>query len=200
MENKKLRLFETAALIALCVALCVGTWAQGRQERLSEGLVRLHVLAHSNDAYEQRLKLSVRDAVLEYLEGLLPRSGSRRQAEQVISENLEKIARTAASAAKGRAVTVSLGTEHYPTREYEGFALPAGEYRSLRIELGEGQGENWWCVVFPPLCLPAAEGEGLSPVMQLDDMALISRQGGYRLGFRSIELWQQLKDRIKSTD
>ena len=163
MFRDKLKICEAAALIALCVALCTGTWAQGRQQQLSERLVRLHVLAHSDDAEEQRIKLRVRDAVLAYLEPGLESTSTSREAEQLIKDNIDNIAKAARRVSQGREVEVSFGTESYPPREYEAFALPAGEYRSLRVTLGEGQGQNWWCVVFPKLCMPAV-GEDVSSV------------------------------------
>lgn len=198
MFRDKLKICEAAALIALCVALCTGTWAQGRQQQLSERLVRLHVLAHSDDAEEQRIKLRVRDAVLAYLEPGLESTSTSREAEQLIKDNIDNIAKAARRVSQGREVEVSFGTESYPTREYEAFALPAGEYRSLRVTLGEGQGQNWWCVVFPPLCTGMVTAESAYPVMNAEDIALMEREGGYRLAFRSMEIWGYLKTRFEN--
>lgn len=193
MFKDKLRVCEAAALIALCIALCAGTWAQGRQQALSEKLVRLHVLAHSDEVVEQQIKLNVRDAVLEYLEPRLENIADGKEAELVIMENLDGITRAARRASQGRQVSVSLSTEHYPTRRYESFALPAGEYRSLRVNLGDGQGQNWWCVVFPPLCTEMVTAESVYPAISSGDLALMEQQGGYRLAFRSMEIWDGLK-------
>lgn len=200
MDERKLRIWETAALTALCIALCVGTWAQGRQEGLSRELVRLHVLAHSDAEAEQQIKLSVRDAVLEYMEPKLSGLSDITQAQLIIRENMEGIARAAASAAGGRGVQVSLGVERYPTRQYGDFSLPGGEYRSLRVVLGDGQGENWWCVVFPPLCTQAVSSGEVKAVLSSGELALIERQGGYKLGFRSVELWNALTEKLKTDD
>ena len=87
---------------------------------------------------------------------------------------------------------MTLGQEAYPTRDYAGFTLPAGRYRSLRVVLGEGRGQNWWCVVFPPLCLSAAEAEDVRSVMNGNDLALICEEEGYELRFRILELWGEL--------
>lgn len=200
MDEKKLKTWETAALLALCIALCAGTWAQGRQEGLSRELVRLHVLAHSDAEAEQQIKLQVRDAVLAYMEPKLSGLADAAQAQLLIRENMEGIARAAASAAEGRGVQVSLGMERYPTRQYGDFSLPGGEYRSLRVVLGEGQGENWWCVVFPPLCTQAVSSESVKAVMSGGELSLIRQQGGYKLGFRSVELWNTLKEKLKTDD
>ena len=125
MTNKsnKLRLWEAAALIALSAALCAGTWAQGRQSSISAGLVRLHVVAVSDDESEQALKLRVRDAVLEYLSPVLEKADGSEEAKALIAENLEGVAQAAASASEGREVIVTLARENFPTRQYEGFTL-----------------------------------------------------------------------------
>lgn len=200
MKERSLKIWETAALVSLCIALCAGTWAQGRRESLSREFVRLHVLAHSDDEAEQQIKLRVRDAVLEYMQPILEPQTDRAQAQLLIRENMEGIARVAASAAEGRSVQVSLGMENYPTRRYDNIALPAGEYRSLRVVLGEGGGENWWCVVFPPLCTQAVGGEEVQAVLKSGELALLECREGYRLGFRSVELWNALMEKLKTDD
>ena len=91
----------------------------------------------------------MRDAVLGYLTSLLSQTSDTRTAGEIIEENLSGIEGAALSSSQGREVTVTLGAEYYPTRHYDGFSLPAGEYESLRVTLGEGEGHNWWCVVFP---------------------------------------------------
>ena len=151
MKEYKLKIWETAALCALCVTLCVCAWAQGRQQDISSSLVRLHVIAASDEAAEQELKMRVRDSVLEYLTPVLDNAESPAQARSIINAELPNIRAAAEKCAEGRTVRVTLGSEYYPTREYDSFSLPAGQYSSLRVIIGEGQGHNWWCVVFPPL-------------------------------------------------
>ncbi len=191
-KNKSLRAWEIAALMALSLALCAGTWAQSRQQSISSALVRLHVIAVSDAAEEQEIKLEVRDAVLAYLTPALENAENQQQARQIITENLEGIAEAAGSAARGRQVSVTLSRESYPTREYEGFTLPAGRYESLRVILGEGEGKNWWCVVFPPLCLSAAEREEVQSVLNGEDLAIVTEEEGYVLRFKFVELWGEL--------
>lgn len=200
MKDRTLKIWETAALIALCIALCTGTWAQARHEALSRDLVRLHVLAHSDDEAEQQIKLRVRDAVLEYMEPRLSGVSDRTEAQLLIRRSMEGIARAASAAAEGRSVQVSLGMESYPTRQYGNIALPAGEYRSLRVVLGDGAGENWWCVVFPPLCTQAVSEEAVRSALSSGELALLERQGGYKLGFRSVEIWNGLVEKLKMFD
>ena len=178
-KTEKLHLWETAALLALSAALCAGAWAQSRQSGLAAGLLRLHVVAVDDSEQEQALKLRVRDAVLACLDPVLEEAADAGQARALVAEHLNEVAAAAQAAAQGRAVTVSLGRERFPTRQYEGFALPAGEYESLRIVLGEGKGHNWWCVVFPPLCVSAAEAEQMAETMAPEDVKLISQEEGF---------------------
>lgn len=192
---KSLRKWEIALLLALCFTLLAGTWAGAASSRVSEGLVRLHVIAASDDATEQAIKLDVRDAVLSYLEPKLDSAADIAGAEALIEANLDSIAAAAESAAQGREVNVTLGEEYYPTREYDTFSLPAGRYQSLRVTLGEGAGHNWWCVVFPPLCLTAAESEAAFEELDGETRAIISSDGGgVQFKFRLLELWGELME------
>ena len=194
MKEYKLKTWELAALCALCVSLCVGTWAQGRQRDISSSLVRLHVIAASDETAEQELKLRVRDNVLEYLTPVLDKAESPEEAQRIINGELTSIKAAAEACAGGRSVSVTLGQEYYPTREYEGFTLPAGQYQSLRVILGEGKGHNWWCVVFPPLCVSAAEQNRALDAMSEPERALITEADGYELRFRIVELWGELME------
>ena len=195
-NGKNLRAWEIALLSALCLTLCVGLWAQKQQQALSAQVLRLHVLAVDDTDYEQALKLRVRDAVLDYLTPELEGVTDRDAARAIISARLPQIAEAAASAAEGRQVTVTLGPESYPLRRYAGFSLPAGTYESLRVLLGEGEGQNWWCVVFPPLCLTAADAERVQSVMNPEAFALVTEEEGYVLRFRIVELWGELQRRL----
>ena len=192
-NGKNLRAWEVALLMALCLTLCVGLWAQKKQSELASQVVRLHVLAVDDTESEQALKLRVRDAVLAYLSPALEGVTDRDEARGILAAHMKGIAEAAAGAAEGRKVSVSLGPESYPLRRYEGFVLPAGTYESLRVVLGEGAGHNWWCVVFPPLCLSAADADRVQSVMKPDDFALITEEDGYELRFRIIELWGELQ-------
>ena len=194
---KKIRLtkIEIALLLSLCLSLCAGTWAESESGRLSSGLVRLHVIAVSDDETEQAIKLRVRDRVLEYLSPRLEAAENAAEALDILEASLEGIEAAAADAAEGRRVSVDLGRENYPTREYDGFALPAGTYTSLRVVLGEGAGRNWWCVVFPPLCLSATEASSaMEAISDGDSMLIPDETGGYVLKFRVLELWGELKN------
>ena len=193
---KSLKLWESALLIALSLTTLAALWAQGRQSSISEKLVRFHVIAVSDDEYEQQLKLRVRDAVLEYISPKLEEAESSSQAREILADELDNIRETAQAVSEGRGVTVTLTRENYPTKSYEGFTLPAGEYDSLRVILGEGQGHNWWCIVFPPVCLSAAQADTVEEQLGEEDFRLISEDGGYELRFKALELWGELVEKL----
>lgn len=148
-----------------CVLVCAlltglvwcGTVIADR-ERLNEELIRLHVVANSDTAEDQNLKLLVRDAVITSLRQALADVQDTQQAKEYLEENLPKLQelanKTLDAAGSTQRAVVTLCREGFPTRQYDTFSLPAGVYEALRITIGEGEGKNWWCVVFPSLCLP----------------------------------------------
>lgn len=196
MYKSRMKIWEISLLLALCFSLCIGTWAQAKQSSLSSSLVRLHVIAVSDDEYEQSLKLRVRDGVLSYISPKLRDVKSAQQAQEIIKNELDGIKAAAESSAEGRSVEVTLSQEYYPTRNYEKFSLPAGKYQSLRVILGEGEGHNWWCVVFPPLCISAAEQEQAVESMSEDMRGIVTEEDGYEYKFRILELWGELMELI----
>lgn len=127
---------------------------------LSERVLRLHVIANSDSEFDQALKYDVRDAVLEEARRLLGGCTTKAEALETVECNRESFLAAAgkvlgAAGAEYEAVLI-IGQENYPLRVYEDVAYPAGEYTSVRVVLGDGAGRNWWCVLFPPLCLSAA--------------------------------------------
>lgn len=196
MYKSRMKIWEASLLLALCFSLCLGTWAQAKQSSLSSSLVRLHVIAVSDDEYEQALKLRVRDGVLSYISPKLRDVKSAQQAQEIIKSELDGIKAAAESSAEGRSVEVTLSQEYYPTRNYEKFSLPAGKYQSLRVILGEGEGHNWWCVVFPPLCISAAEQEQAVESMSEDMRDIVTEEDGCEYKFRILELWGELMELI----
>ena len=197
----KLKFFEIALLIGLAVFLTSGALALRTQDELADKVVRLHVLANSDSEEDQALKLRVRDGVLEQATAILEQSADRREAESRLRGQLLELERIAAKeiAAEGYdyPVTVNLENTDFPTKEYDGFTLPAGEYLALRVIIGEGKGQNWWCVVFPPLCTTAAadlEETAVAAGLDGEDVSLITEEDeGYVLKFRAVELWEKLR-------
>lgn len=199
----KLKLFEIALLIGLAVFLTSGALALRTQDELADKVVRLHVLANSDSEEDQALKLRVRDAVLEQATAILEQSADRREAESRLRGQLLELERIAAKeiAEEGYdyPVTVNLENTDFPTKEYDGFTLPAGEYLALRVIIGEGQGRNWWCVVFPPLCTAASADVpafALAAGFSEEEVGLITEDNqGYVLKFKAVEWWETLKER-----
>ena len=204
-NTSKLHPWEAALLLAFGLTLTAGVWASASESALAGQVLRLHVVANSDSDEDQALKLLVRDAVLARAGEILDGVSDRQSAEQALEPRLDELASTAAEvlAAEGcgDAVTVTLADQWFPTKEYDGFSLPAGQYRALRVTIGEGQGRNWWCVVFPPLCLGSVTEKSVETVAgeALSDgqVGLITGQdGGYVLKFRFIEWWNELTRRV----
>lgn len=196
--SHKLRLWEAALLLAFGLTLTAGVWASASEGALADQVLRLHVVANSDSEEDQTLKLLARDAVLELASQLLDGVSDRARAEEILSAHLDELAQAGAEAlsAQGCAerVTAEIADQWFPTREYATFSLPAGQYRALRITIGAGAGRNWWCVVFPPLCLGAVTepAEAAMEVLPEGERALIVGESeGYVLKFKLLELWNE---------
>lgn len=193
--------WELALLLGLCAAMLWGAWSMQRQDALAQKMIRLHVIANSDSEADQALKLEVRDKVLDFTTTVLQRSADMEDAQVRLREELTRIETIAQReiAAQGYdyPVTAQLASAEFPLKEYDGFSLPAGEYMALRLVIGEGEGRNWWCVVYPPLCTAAAADMPQTAIqagLTDDDVSLITEEdAGYVLRFRSVELWEQLR-------
>ncbi len=168
-----------------------------------EDTVRLHILASSDEQSDQKIKLEIRDRVLKKYGTALEGYASADEAEGEIRKLLPDIERDVdvwlAGLGADYTSRVTLGREWYDTREYEDFTLPKGIYRSLVIELGSGDGKNWWCVMYPPMCLDiATEGapsdDGIIDYTK-EETSLITG-GGYRIKFKLLELASELASKI----
>lgn len=156
MTKKILTVLITLTLLITTLAVLP---VHGESEIYSN-VLRLHVIANSDSEDDQNLKLLVRDAVLAEAQILLCEVYDRAKAEETVMQNIEILRsvaeRTVLDNGYDYPVAIELGKEEYPTKNYESCCFPAGEYTSLRILIGEAAGQNWWCVLFPPLCLSAA--------------------------------------------
>lgn len=195
----KIKIWEIALFAAIIISVLARTVSAGQTE-LSENLIRLHVVANSDSSEDQSLKLRVRDGVLEELDSLLKGCTDKSEAEEIIDENMASIVEAAeaviAEQGKGFTVKAAITEEVFPTVEYETFTLPAGKYTSLRIVIGEGEGKNWWCVIFPPLCLTAAEKTVSFEELGLSDetFKIISEDTcGYVVKFKLLEWFSKIK-------
>lgn len=193
--------WEAALLMAFAVVLTIGMWASVTQRGLAGEVLRLHVVANSDSDADQAVKLQVRDAILSAATPYLDGVQGQGEAQQALEPHLNDLAQAGAQvlreAGMDYPITVSITDQWFPTKEYTDFALPAGTYRSLQVILGEGQGHNWWCVVYPPLCLSSVSEESVatsaSGVLSEDQISLISGQDGeYVLRFKVLEWWDSL--------
>ena len=192
----------TVTLVLCAVLLFVGLFPVHGEEEIYNTVVRLHVLANSDSEEDQALKLKVRDAVLEVTTPLLADCTSQEEARTLLESHTTDIqaAAEAVIAAEGRTDSISLllDMEEYPERDYNSFCFPAGTYLSLRVCIGNAEGQNWWCCLFPPLCLGAASASstaaedafiavGLTPNQYkiITDSAPV-----YKVRFRILEVFQ----------
>ena len=148
----------------LCTSLVIlsALWLLGvctDRQTLGEKVIRLHVVGASDSEADQKVKLQVRDAIVEALQRDMDQFADPAAAKAFLQENLQAIEAIANDTLKStgfsQKATVTLTEEAFPVRHYDTFSLPSGVYQSLRVTIGEGEGKNWWCVVFPSLCLPA---------------------------------------------
>ncbi|MCM1363993.1 MAG: stage II sporulation protein R [Faecalibacterium sp.] len=199
----KVKLFETAAFFAFIIAVILSMADfEGDCKNIRQEVLRLHVIANSDSFDDQLLKLKVRDCVLEEGKSIFGASQTKQSAESVIISNIELL-RNAAQEEINRSgydysVSVEVGKSRFPTKTYGDVTLPAGEYDAVRVVIGEGSGKNWWCVMFPPLCLPAAgENVKLDDVMSEDELKLVESDPKYEVRFWLVEKFEQLKEKFK---
>ena len=196
----RLRRWEGVFLAMLAVLLLACGWLSLRQAQLADRMVRLHVIAHSDTEADQKLKLQVRDAVLARASAYLEGAGDADQAAAILEDHLTELAEAGEAVVEaqgyGYSVSATVDVSHFPTKFYDGFALPAGNYRALRVTIGAGEGQNWWCVVFPSLCVaPASSWEDTAVTGGLteEDVHLMAGEDeGYVLRFKCLELWDRL--------
>lgn len=200
--SQKFYQWEIALLCGVVFALVWGAGTARAQGELADQVIRLHVIANSDTPEDQEQKLRVRDAILEQVEAISARADTTAEMEALLREQLDALERTAEDVLRangvGYKVEASLTECWFPTKEYGAFAFPAGEYKALRLILGEGEGENWWCVAFPPLCV-GASSKSVDEAVEIgyftqEQGALIAQESdSYVLRFKSMELLGTIK-------
>jgi len=185
-----MKMLAKGCALCLIVALLIsfGTLLSERKD-LGDRLIRLHIVANSDSPADQAQKLQVRDAVTDYIRVSMESVESLEEAKNWLLSQLPVIQAIADSILSdcGQKTVVTLEKESFPVRDYETFSLPSGVYESLRISIGEAQGKNWWCVVFPQLCIPAtseafgdtAVGAGFSESLT----KTLTHENGYEIRF-----------------
>ena len=192
----------SAIIVIFSLLLILGILPVHGEEKIYDTVVRLHVLANSDRDEDQAIKLKVRDAILTVTAPLLENCKTQSEAEAVLTAHIEEIRAVAISTLRknGRSeeVFIELGQEEYPTRSYDSICFPSGEYLSLRVCIGEAEGQNWWCCLFPPLCLGSstvsskqAEDSFISVGLTPSQYKIITESDKpvYKLRFKLLELF-----------
>ena len=194
--------WEMALIFGFVTALLWGVTTARAQGDLAERVIRIHVIANSDSENDQRLKLEVRDAVLELVAEAGEGVNDPAEMAQRLLPKLPELERAGEEVLRDRGcgdeVTATLTRCWFPTKHYSDFAFPAGEYTALRLVIGGGEGENWWCVAFPPLCVGAAaesieNAVSVGYFTQEQGALLTAQEGEYVLRFKSMELFGQIK-------
>ena len=190
--------------IGICLVLAASVWCGSLladRQRLNDGLIRFHVVANSDSEEDQSVKLQVRDAVLNSLQNDLNKIADVNEARAYLQAKLPQIQAVANSVLEATGcdceAVVTLCKEAFDTRYYDTFTLHAGIYEALRITIGEGEGHNWWCVMFPPLCLPAAQDRGgnIDAFLDGDELKVVESSGRYEPRFKIVEIIEELREK-----
>lgn len=192
-----------ASAFALYIAFSC-TYFASAAKSVREDVVRLHILANSDSEFDQNIKIYVRDALLETNSMILSNGVNTENAPVYFEKSKDELLNTAKKALKEKGVEypvkITLEKEYYETREYGELTFPPGEYTSLKVVLGEGEGHNWWCVMFPPLCVPAAD----NVEVKTDTEDYLTHSGNkivnggkkYIMKFKLLEIYEELCERF----
>ena len=199
----KIKKTEAAAVLALILCIVINMISFGAQcAHIKSDVLRMHIIANSDSAADQRLKLSVRDALLERGYDIFDGARTLPEAKKQVIENMEKIQMIVDDVLKksGSSYTakLTLGKAFFDTRYYESFTLPAGEYEALKVVIGEGKGHNWWCVMFPQLCLAASDNIRSMQALTDEEKQLILSNPKIEVRFKCVEIYEKLKKSLKN--
>ena len=199
-----MRKIEKAIIIALILSVIIGSFSAFASDcrNIRNSVLRLHILANSDSAEDQALKLKVRDRILSETQALFQATDDLVDAENKVSASMDLVKQIAVDEIQKQGyfydVQVELCNMYFGTRKYDGIALPAGSYDAMRVTIGEGKGQNWWCVLYPPLCIPAAQPtRELKDVLSPSETEIVTSQSKYEIRFACVELWERLKEAIR---
>lgn len=189
--------------VTLCLLLSLCGF-DGECRKIRESVVRLHILANSDTDEDQALKLQVRDAVIEAAAGWLDGADGEGEALEKVQKYLPQLEAIAQQTVYENGYTYPVRAEvcrmYFETRVYDEITMPAGVYDAVRFTIGEGQGKNWWCVIYPPMCIQAAVKEqSLSDVLNDRQMSIVTGEKGYAVRFKLVEVFNWIVDRFRHT-
>ena len=172
-------------------------------ESVTDKVLRLHIIANSDYEYDQSLKLKVRDRILNYSGEIFKSASNKDDAQVAASENIDGIKRVALDEIHSQGydypVNVEITNMYFTTRTYDTVTLPAGNYDAIRISIGEGKGHNWWCVMFPQLCLGSSrKDEVVDEVLSTEESNIVKGKDRYEIKFKIVEFFQSIKNWVCS--
>ena len=191
-------MIEISVLIGLICAIMLSfAKFEVRCEELRQGVLRLHIIANSDSEEDQALKFAVRDAILESSTDIFKNCDSVDDAVITATDSIGDINKIANSVIEQNgfnySADVSVGDRYFDTREYDDFTLPAGTYKSLIVNLGDANGKNWWCGVFPCVCVPTAHDASLSDSVSEQAANTAQNAKKYEMKFKTVEIYEQIK-------
>lgn len=194
--------YKQEIIFALTLIFCViftycGQFLQDC-EQVQDEVLRLHIVANSNSIDDQNLKLQVRDRILNESQKWFEESNDKTSSEGILQENLSNIAKIACDEISQKGynytVKVELCRENFPQKYYQNFVLPAGKYDALRVLIGDAVGENWWCLLFPSLCVPSASAEKSQDWFSDNNLESFQNVYSYEPRFALVELFNKFAD------
>ncbi|MEE1281894.1 MAG: stage II sporulation protein R [Acutalibacteraceae bacterium] len=171
-------------------------------EEIPKNILRFHILANSDSEEDQALKIKVRDHILEKADDMFKNADNKTEAVHITKTNLKKIIGDAQQYVYSMGYDYKVSGEivqdmYFDTRQYDNFTLPAGRYDAFRIIIGEGEGHNWWCVMFPPMCISMAEDNSdLAQVLTEEQMDIAENQTNYEYKFKIVEIYNKLREKL----
>lgn len=199
------RLMLLLVLLFVYTFLCAFSYAYAVSSDIKDSVFRLHVIANSDSTEDQNLKYIVRDRVLEYINNISKNVSSKDEVIQITKENIYEIQKISENTIKENGydykVKLNIGNFAFPTKTYGDISFPAGYYDALKIEIGEAKGQNWWCVMFPPLCfvdvtsgiVPEESKEIIKENLSEEEYKLVSEKSNdITFKFKIIELFQKI--------
>ena len=205
-KNFFLKLSLIFSLITIFIFISARSYSKNMFKNISNNFLRLHVVANSDSTEDQILKYKIRDAVIDYMKPYFSNINTKKDALEILNSQKNNITNLAKKIATDNGytypVTVFIGNFYFPTKEYSEIILPEGYYDALKIELGDAKGQNWWCVMFPPLCfvdissgvVPDESKELLESNLSEEEFALISENDNnteIQFKFKLLEFFNQ---------
>ncbi len=208
MKKNIFNAFIILFLLFIFIIVCANSYVSAVSSNISSSVFRLHVIANSDSSNDQSLKLIVRDKVLDYMNSLVDTNvSSKEEIMRIVSDNLEMFKSIAQDTVYDNGydypVNVEIGNFSFPTKTYGDISLPAGYYDALRVSIGEANGKNWWCVMFPPLCfvdvssgvVPEDSKETLEESLSDEEYELISGSSTeFEVKFKLVEFFENFKN------